>query len=185
MNKVIVIGNLTRDPDVKYTPKNTAVCDVGIALNHRWTNDRGERMESVTFLDCTLWGRTAEVCGEYARKGDKIAFEGRLDMDEWEDKETGKNRTKIKLVVEHMELIGRTERRDGGGDDNRGGSGYRGDSGHRGGGGGYRGGGGSTRGTSYREPEHRNNPPRPPRDPDLDAQPDDIPFDDGEAGHRQ
>ena len=106
MNKVILIGNLTRDIELKYTPKGTAVGSVGIALNRKWTTEAGEKKEEVTFVDCEAWGRTAEVIGEWAKKGDKIMFEGRLKLDEWDDKETGKKRSKIKVIIESMELLG-------------------------------------------------------------------------------
>lgn len=106
LNKVMLMGNLTRDPEVKYTPKGTAVCGLSLAINRSWNDDKGNKMEEVTFVEVELWGRTAEVAGEYLRKGRPVFVEGRLKLDTWEDKETGKQRSKIKVVGEHIEFIG-------------------------------------------------------------------------------
>lgn len=110
-NKVILVGNLTRDPDVKYTNGGTAVCEVGLAVNRTWFDkSSNQKKEEVTFVDCTLWGRTAEVAGEYLAKGNSVLIEGRLQTDSWEDKETGKRRTKLKVVAEHMTMLGNRSR---------------------------------------------------------------------------
>ncbi len=85
-NKVILLGNLTRDPEVRYTPKGTAVTDLGLAVNRTYTADNGEKREEVTFVDVTFWGRTAEVAGEYLKKGRPVFVEGRLQLDSWDDK---------------------------------------------------------------------------------------------------
>ncbi|MCB1209145.1 MAG: single-stranded DNA-binding protein [Verrucomicrobiales bacterium] len=115
-NKVMLIGNLTRDPEVRYTPKGTAVCDIGLAVNRVYSTDAGERQEEVTFLDVTLWGRQAEIAQQYLVKGRPVFIEGRLQMDTWEDKQTGQRRSKIKIVGEGMQLLGsRGERDEGGG----------------------------------------------------------------------
>ena len=107
VNKVILIGNLTRDPEVRYTPKGTAVADIGMAMNRSWTPpDGGERREEVTFVTVTFWGRQAEVAGEYLKKGRPVYIEGRLQMDSWDDKNTGEKRTKLKIVGEKMEFLG-------------------------------------------------------------------------------
>ena len=87
-NKVILLGNLTRDPEVRYTPKGSAVCDLGIAVNRVYTTDGGERREEVTYVDVVLWARLAEIAGEYLKKGRPIFIEGRLQMDQWDDKQT-------------------------------------------------------------------------------------------------
>lgn len=105
-NKVLLLGNLTRDPEVRYTPKGSAVCDLGIALNRVYTTDSGEKREEVTFVDVTLWGRTAEVAGEYLKKGRPIFIEGRLQLDSWDDKQTGQKRSKLKVIGESMHLLG-------------------------------------------------------------------------------
>lgn len=106
-NKVILMGNLTRDPEVRYTPQGTAVTDIGLAVNRQWFDkNANERKEEVTFLDVTLWGRTAEIAGEYLSKGRPVLIEGRLQMDSWQDKETGQNRYKLKIVGENMQMLG-------------------------------------------------------------------------------
>ena len=93
LNKVLLLGNVTRDPEVRYTPKGSAVCDLGVAVNRAYTTDSGEKREEVTFVDVTLWGRTAEVASEYLKKGRPVFIEGRLQMDTWDDKQTGQKRT--------------------------------------------------------------------------------------------
>jgi len=112
-NKVILVGNLTRDPEVRYTPGGTAVCDITLAVNAQWTDKRtNERKEEVSFIDVTLWGRTAEIAGEYLAKGRPVLVEGRLQQDKWDDKETGQKRSKLKVVADGMQLLG--SRQDGG-----------------------------------------------------------------------
>ena len=113
-NKVILLGNLTRDPEVRYTPKGSAVCDLGIAVNRNYTTDSGERREEVTYVDVVLWARLAEIAGEYLKKGRPVFIEGRLQMDTWDDKQTGQKRTKLRVVGESMQLLG--GRPAGGGD---------------------------------------------------------------------
>jgi single-strand DNA-binding protein len=105
-NKVILLGNLTRDPEVRYTPKGSAVCDLGLAVNRNYTLDSGEKREEVTFVDVVLWARLAEIAGEYLKKGRPVFIEGRLQMDSWDDKQTGQKRTKIRVVGETMQLLG-------------------------------------------------------------------------------
>jgi single stranded DNA-binding protein (ssb) len=113
VNKVILIGNVTRDPEIKYTPKGTAVTDVGLAVNRFIpASDGGERREETTFIDVTLWGRQAEIAGEYVKKGRPVYIEGRLQMDTWDDKQTGQKRSKLRVVCENLQLLGS---RDGGG----------------------------------------------------------------------
>lgn len=105
-NRVILMGNLTRDPEVRYTPGGTAVTDLGLAVNRQWFDkNANEKKEDVTFLDVTLWGRTAEIAGEYLSKGRPVLIEGRLQMDTWQDKDTGQNRSKLKVVGENMTLL--------------------------------------------------------------------------------
>ncbi len=126
-NKVILMGNLTRDPEVRYTPGGTAVTDIGLAVNRYWT-DKGsnERKEETTFIDITLWGRQAEIAGEYLSKGRPVLIEGRLHLDQWDDKETGQKRSRLKVVGETLQLLG--GRADGGGNSGGGSSGGAGSS---------------------------------------------------------
>lgn len=120
-NKVILVGNLTRDPEVRYTTGGTAVTDLGLAVNRQWT-DKGsnERKEETTFIDVTLWGRQAEIAGEYLSKGRPVLIEGRLQLDQWDDRETGQKRSKLKVVGESMHMLG--SRGDGGGSGGGGGA---------------------------------------------------------------
>ena len=106
LNKVLLLGNVTRDPEVRYTPKGSAVCDLGVAVNRTYTTDSGEKREEVTFVDVTLWGRTAEVASEYLKKGRPVFIEGRLQMDTWDDKQTGQKRTRLRVVADNMQLLG-------------------------------------------------------------------------------
>lgn len=111
-NRVVLMGNLTRDPEVRYTTGGTAVTDVSLAVNrYRTDKNTNQRIEETTFVEVTLWGRTAEIAGEYLGKGRPVLIEGRLQQDQWEDKETGQKRSKLKVVGESMQLLGS---RDGG-----------------------------------------------------------------------
>ena len=106
-NRVILMGNLTRDPEVRHTPGGTAVCDIGLAVNRTWFDKQTQqKKEDVTFVDVTLWGRQAEVAGEYLSKGRQVLIEGRLSLDSWEDKESGQKRSKLKVVCENMTMVG-------------------------------------------------------------------------------
>ena len=106
LNKVQLIGNITRDPEVKYTPKGSAVTDLGLAINRFYTTETGEKREEVTFVDVTLWGRQAEIAAEYCKKGRSIYVEGRLQLDSWEYKATGQKRNKLRVVGDSMQLLG-------------------------------------------------------------------------------
>lgn len=113
-NKVILVGNLTRDPEVRYIPSGTALCELGLAVNRSWFDKASNsRKEETTFVDVTLWGRTAEIAGEYLSKGRSVLIEGRLQLDTWDDKETGKKRSKLRVVGEQMTMLG--SRGEGGG----------------------------------------------------------------------
>lgn len=105
-NQVILIGNLTRDPQLKYSPNQTAICEFGLAVNHKWKSAAGEAKEEVTFVDCTAWGRIAEVINQYVQKGNPLMVVGRLKLDSWEDKSGGGKRSKLSVVVESMQLLG-------------------------------------------------------------------------------
>jgi single-strand DNA-binding protein len=126
-NKVILLGNLTRDPEVRYTPKGSAVCDLGLAVNRQYSLDNGEKREEVTFVDVVLWARLAEIAGEYLKKGRPVFIEGRLQMDSWDDKQTGQKRTKLRVVGETMQLLG--SRPGGSGEAEEGGGAMRGSTG--------------------------------------------------------
>lgn len=105
-NKVFLMGNLTRDPEVRYTPKGTAIATIGLAVNRVWTTEGGEKKEEVTFVDVDVWGRQAETIGQYMSKGRPIFIEGRLKLDSWDDKETGQKRSKMKVVCESFQFLG-------------------------------------------------------------------------------
>lgn len=106
VNKVILIGNVTRDPELKYTPKGTAVTDIGLAINRYYTLDSGEKKEETTFVDITFWGRQAEIASEYLKKGSPAYVEGRLQMDTWEDKQSGQKRSRLRIIAENLQLLG-------------------------------------------------------------------------------
>ena len=106
VNKVILIGNVTRDPEVKFTPKGSAVTDIGLAVNRSFTLDNGEKREEVTFIDVTFWGRQAETLGEYIKKGRSLYIEGRLQLDTWDDKQSGQKRSKLRVVGENFQFLG-------------------------------------------------------------------------------
>ena len=115
-NKVILVGNLTRDPELRYTPKGTAIAKVGLAVNRVWTSESGEKKEEVTFVDVDIFGRTAENVAQYMRKGRPILIEGRLRLDQWDDKQTGQKRSKLGVVGEVVQFLGSP----GGGESNAG-----------------------------------------------------------------
>jgi single-strand DNA-binding protein len=142
LNKVMLIGNLTRDPDLKYTPGNQAVCEIGLAVNRKYRTKEGEDREETTFVDCEAWGKQAEVLKQYMTKGKPLFVEGRLKLDTWEDKDGGK-RSKMRVVIENFQFLGAAGGGGGGGEryvTEEGGSSSRG--GSRGGRGSSGGGGG-------------------------------------------
>jgi single-strand DNA-binding protein len=121
-NKVILLGNLTRDPQVRYTPSGTAVAELGLAVNRTWFDKQSNsRKEETTFVDVTVWARTAEVAGEYLSKGRPVLIEGRLQLDQWDDRETGQKRSKLKVIGENMTMLGGGGAGGGGGGGSRGG----------------------------------------------------------------
>lgn len=103
-NKVLLMGNITRDIELKHTPSNQAVATIGLAVNRRYKTKEGEDREDVTFVDCEAWGRTAEVIHQYFGKGKPIFVEGRLKLDQWEDKD-GKKQSKLRVVIEGFEFV--------------------------------------------------------------------------------
>lgn len=152
LNKVMLIGKITRDAEVRYTPKGIAVAEVGIAINRRYTAD-GEKKDEVTFIDVTLWKQAAEFAGEYGKKGREVFVEGRLSLETWDDKQTGQKRSKLKVTGEIFDLLG--GRQDGQED--------------------------REQSRQERQPQRPSAPPvkrQPPRDPDIDPSDEesDIPF---------
>ena len=105
VNKVILIGRLTRDPELRYTPSGTAVCDLGIAVNNKYKGADGQWKEQTTFVDATVWKKTAENCSVYLKKGREVYVEGRLTMDQWQTPK-GQKRTKRKVVALTVQFIG-------------------------------------------------------------------------------
>lgn len=169
LNKVLLLGNLTRDPEVRYTPKGTAVGDLGIAVNRRVSDGNGNWSDEVTFVDVTVWGTNAENAQKYLTKGRGVFIEGRLQMDTWEDKQSGQKRSKLKVVAEVLQFLpdgkGGTPGSGGGG-----GGGYQ----QRGGeGGGYQGGGGGGPQRAASGPPQGGSPAD---SGDYHDEDDDIPF---------
>ena len=174
LNKVMLIGNLTRDPEVRYTPKGTAVTDIGLAVNRSYSTEGGDRREETTFVDITLWGRQAEIAGQYMKKGRPIYVEGRLQMDTWQDKQTGQNRSRLKIIGENFQFLG-------GRDDSGGGGGGGGGQQNYGGGGQQNYGGGGNQYDSGPPPQQQGGggggaPPSQGGGPDYSEEDDDIPF---------
>lgn len=155
-NRVFLMGNLTRDVEIRHTPQNTAVGSFGIAVNRKYRTQDGQNHEEVTFVDCDAWGRQAEVMAQYLKKGRPVFIEGRLKLDQWQDQQ-GNKRSKLKVVVENFQFVDSGQ---GGGAGGGGGGGYSG-----GGGGGN---GGSGGGSSYSGGGNYDSDPVPPDD--------DIPF---------
>ncbi len=104
-NKVMLIGNLTRDPELRYTPKGTAVVKLGIAVNRTWRDETGATKEEVTFVDVDAFGRQAETLAQYMKKGKPIFVEGRLRLDTWDDKQTNQKRSKLGVVLEGFQFL--------------------------------------------------------------------------------
>jgi single-strand DNA-binding protein len=153
LNRVLLIGNLTRDPEIRYTPKGTAVADIALAVNRVFTGEDGEKREEVTYVDVVVWSRLAEIAEQYLKKGRPVFIEGRLQLDSWDDKQTGQKRSRLRVVAENLQMLGSR----GEGDSS----------------------GASGSPPAARRPASASPPaprPNPPRDPDLDTEPDDIPF---------
>lgn len=113
-NKVILAGNLTRDPELRYTPSGTAIAKFGLALNRKWKDQSGETKEEVTFVDVDAFGKQAELIGQYLKKGNPLLVEGRLRTDSWEDKQTQQKRSRLGVVLEGMTFLGGGNRGEGG-----------------------------------------------------------------------
>jgi single-strand DNA-binding protein len=144
---VFLIGNLTRDPEVRYTPKGTAMAEFALATNRVFTGEDGEKKEETTFVEITLWARLAEIAQEYLKKGSQAFIEGRLQLDTWDDKQTGQKRSKLRVIGESLQLL--SSRPVSNRDENE---------------------------APRRERAAAPAPAKQPTDPDLDAEPNDIPF---------
>ena len=186
-NRVILVGNLTADPEVRYIPSGSAVCDLRLAVNRTWYDKQANsKKEETCYVDVTLWQRTAEVAGEYLSKGRPVLIEGYLKMETWQDKQTGANRSKLKVVCDNMQMLsGRGDGDSGGGGYSGGGGGGRQSRGGGGGGnsGGYQksprggGGGGQSGGDDFGGSQDSGGPPDfydNDAPPDIDG--DDVPF---------
>jgi single-strand DNA-binding protein len=104
-NKVILAGNLTRDPELRYTPKGTAIAKIGLAINRKWRSESGEMKEETTFVDVDAFGKTAETIGQYLKKGRPILVEGRLRYETWDDKQTGQKRSKLGVIMDSFQFM--------------------------------------------------------------------------------
>jgi single-strand DNA-binding protein len=163
-NKIILVGNLTRDPQLKYLPSQMAVAEFGLAVNHKFKTKTGEDREEVLFIDCACFGKGGEIINQYCQKGKQLLVEGRLKYDTWDDKQGGGKRSKHSVVVENFQFLG----------------------GGRGEGGGYQGGDDSSqdrppqRGPSSRGPsapsQRQNPPPEQPFGEEQQFKDEDIPF---------
>lgn len=189
LNKVMLIGNLTADPEVRQTPRGNSLTELRLAVNRVASGpNEGERREETTFLDVTCWGRTGEVAAQYLSKGRPVFIEGRLQMDTWEDKQTGQRRSRIRIIAENLQLLGgRDGGQQGGGYGGNGGGygnnggGYGNNGGGYGNNGGYQqrnngGGYGNNGGYQQRNNGGYQQPPSQPAPPMPDEADDDIPF---------
>ncbi len=106
LNKVMLIGNLTRDPELRVTPKGTAICQFGLAVNRQFKDESGQSRDETTFIDIEAWGKQGETIAKYVTKGRPLFVEGRLKLDQWEDKQSGQKRSKLKVVLEGFQFLG-------------------------------------------------------------------------------
>jgi single-strand DNA-binding protein len=106
LNLVHLIGNVTRDPEIKYTPKGTPLVEIDVGINRVWKDDNDEKHQEVTFVPVRLWARLAEIAAQYIKKGRPILIEGRLEIQNWQDRETGKNRSRMVVIAENLQLLG-------------------------------------------------------------------------------
>ena len=151
LNTVSIMGNVTADPELRHTPSGTPVCELGLALNRRYKTDDGQQKEETTFVSVTLWSRTAEVAAKYCKKGEPLFIQGRLFLDTWKDRESGKDRSRLKIVGEQVQLLGRRPQAES-----------------------------TSPAQRPTQPQRQPAAPaaqrQAPMDPDLDADPDDTPF---------
>lgn len=185
LNKVMLIGNLTADPEVRQTPRGNSLTELRLAVNRvSGGPNEGERREETTFLDVTCWGRTGEVAAQYLSKGRPVFIEGRLQMDTWEDKQTGQRRSRIRIIAENLQLLGGRDGASQGGGNYGNGGGYqqRNNGGYQQQGGYGNGGGYQQRSNGYGSNGYGNNggyqqaPASHPAPPMPDEADDDIPF---------
>lgn len=113
LNRVLLMGHLTRDVELKHTPSGTAVGAIGLAVNHTYKGKDGQKKEEVCFVDCEAFGKTAEIAAQYLAKGRAVFIEGRLKLDQWEDKSSGAKRSKLKVVVDGLQFVGDGKKTDG------------------------------------------------------------------------
>jgi len=113
LNKVFLIGNLTRDPELRVTPKGTAICQFGLAVNRQFKDESGATRDETTFVDIEAWGKQGELVAKYLAKGSPAMVEGRLKLDQWEDKQSGQKRSKLKVVLDNVQFL--STRGNGGG----------------------------------------------------------------------
>ena len=104
-NQVILVGNLTRDPELRVTPKGTAICQFGLAVNRQYKDDSGQTRDETTFVDIEAWGKQGELISKYLTKGSPALVQGRLKLDQWEDKTTQQKRSKLKVVLENVQFL--------------------------------------------------------------------------------
>ena len=162
VNRVILIGNLTRDPQLKYLPSQMAVTEFALAINHKYKTASGEQRDEVCFIECTAFGKTGETINQYCQKGRQLYVEGRLKFDSWEDKNGGGKRSRHTVVVDNFQFLGSRDGAGAGGGD----AGGEGDAGGGGGGGGYQ----------PRPAAARPNRPAPAARPPSAAPPTEQPF---------
>jgi single-strand DNA-binding protein len=105
LNKVFIIGNLTRDPELRVTPKGTPICQFGIAVNRQFKDESGATRDETTFIDVEAWGKQGELVSKYLSKGSLAMVEGRLKLDQWEDKQSGQKRSKLKVVLDNVQFL--------------------------------------------------------------------------------
>lgn len=106
LNKVLLMGHLTRDPELRVTPKGTSICQFSLAINRQWKTESGEKQEEVVFVDVEAWGKAGETVAKYLTKGRPLYVEGRLKLDQWEDKNTKEKRSRMKVVMEQFQFLG-------------------------------------------------------------------------------
>jgi single-strand DNA-binding protein len=152
-NKVILVGNLTRDPELRYTPKGMAIAKFGLAVNRVWKNEAGESKEEVTFVDIDAFGRQAETIAKYLKKGSPFLVEGRLRLDQWDDKQTGQKRSRLGVVLEGFQFLGGGTRSEGDDAPRR-----------------------STPAPAAAPAAHSDGPPPPEPEPPAAPEEDDVPF---------
>ena len=187
-NRVVLVGNLTRDPQLKFLPSQTAICEFGMAINHKYKTASGEQRDEVCFIECTCFGKAGEVINQYMQKGRPILVEGRLKFDSWEDKQGGGKRSKHTVVVDNFQFLGGRDDAPGGGGGGNGG----GDRGQSNTGGYGKSGGGykmdddgpatsnarqpASRGPKRPEPKQEQPPEEAPYGDEQHFDEDDIPF---------